>query len=500
MLKVIEDIDRLLGEGKSKAILKVLKAEITKNSSSSELWFALSKILSYTQQPSAALMAKEQANHLSQLNENRLVATKIYSEESYLEENEAQFNQVEQIDYFEYEQQETRQKPKVLSLNKIRNSSTPCREPDNNNAARHQVTIKKKRSIASSASTLEAVGSDLSDIETSCDDLHSGSITQHIKPVIPQANIAKAVTISFPAIHEASSLTKSSDSFTGSDTALRNEHSDYLDSENFKDDHNDDYEVLNPTEFNLDDFPTEDLEFDYSYNLSSTEQFDDYSNYEDIEYHDNNPSSIDNLFDPLITPEQKSIQVAARFIRNNDWGHNLLDTLSVVFCNRGYGRQVSVLEAYISEGLTEAEFMLAFELRDIWKEDYQYSIQFFSNGESDSRYFILSWSIAIKFIRKLTEEYSGSPSVEELQHSLETIYDTWFNNDPVKQIYRSFSIYFHNYVHQLDFPNNHRFIYDLDSSMEGYGSDEFVENNLYNSLLQYGFNESDVGLTRYLAY
>ncbi len=146
----------------------------------------------------------------------------------------------------------------------------------------------------------------------------------------------------------------------------------------------------------------------------------------------------------------RACQRAVEFIKKNDWDYSYLHVLAEVLNTRGYGAILIHLQQHADDGMEPEEFQLAIQLKAFWSQNRMLWIAFHRNGNSDSTYRVLSWAQCLRIIEMLGTSMGGIPQIEEIERFIESLFDEWYENDGLRQYFKSFSKYLSYVVYRAD--------------------------------------------------
>ena len=138
---------------------------------------------------------------------------------------------------------------------------------------------------------------------------------------------------------------------------------------------------------------------------------------------------------------QQAIEVGEEF----NWDEAGIQLLAGVFEKYGWNAAKRAVRNQLEHGLTPDELEIAVQIRELWSERTEFSINFgwssyFANavcGVSKDHYHALTWGVSIQLIR-LTDLL---PDIAEIEHLLDELYTTWYNCRYLHDSFPSFYCY-----------------------------------------------------------
>ena len=150
--------------------------------------------------------------------------------------------------------------------------------------------------------------------------------------------------------------------------------------------------------------------------------------------------------------EQAAIELGMRY----GWDSPGIRLLTDLFDFRYWGATRRAVERLLARGLTPDELEIAIQLRELWTDRTEFSIDlgrvswWASNGSSAaaSRHAVLSWPVALRLIRVTT----ALPDVVEIERLLDELYKEWYCSERLRYAFSSFNYYM---LHWLDHMEAH---------------------------------------------
>ncbi len=145
---------------------------------------------------------------------------------------------------------------------------------------------------------------------------------------------------------------------------------------------------------------------------------------------------------------QQAIEVGEEF----NWDETGIQLLASVFEKYGWNSAKRAVRKQLEHGLIPDELSIAVQIRELWDERTEFSIDFgwssyFANmvcGASKDHYHALSWGASIQLIR-LTNPL---PDIAEIEHLLDELYATWYN---CRYLHDSFPSFYRYLCDWLDY-------------------------------------------------
>lgn len=132
-----------------------------------------------------------------------------------------------------------------------------------------------------------------------------------------------------------------------------------------------------------------------------------------------------------LTDEERALQMAAYLGEQCEFDLEEVSLISEIFTVNGWAACKTAVLRELADGTTVEELYLASQVKEIWKEHYE-----FYSGQA-SNYRVLSWPTALGLIRS----FDGYPDPEEVEQLLVRLHDHWRNDDIQRRISKTFNEY-----------------------------------------------------------
>ncbi len=157
-----------------------------------------------------------------------------------------------------------------------------------------------------------------------------------------------------------------------------------------------------------------------------------------------------------LTDEERALQMAAFLGERCELDREDVSLIAEIFAANGWSACKTAILRELAEGTTVEELYLAFQVKELWKEHYE----FYSDQKSNYR--VLSWPTALYIIRA----FDGYPDLEEVEQMLVRLHDHWRNDGSERRISQTFNEYIiGKFRYDADFSE-----FYVESIVDGYSS------------------------------
>lgn len=132
-----------------------------------------------------------------------------------------------------------------------------------------------------------------------------------------------------------------------------------------------------------------------------------------------------------LTDEERALQMAAFLGEQCELDREEVELIAEIFTVNGWSACKTAILRELAEGTTVEELYLASQVKELWKEHYE-----FYSGQV-SNYRVLTWPTALCIIRS----FDGYPDPEEVEQMLVRLYDHWRYDDIQRRISKTFNEY-----------------------------------------------------------
>lgn len=133
----------------------------------------------------------------------------------------------------------------------------------------------------------------------------------------------------------------------------------------------------------------------------------------------------------VLTDEERALQMAAFLGDQCELDNEEVSLIAEIFTVNGWSACKTAILRELAEGTTVEELYLASQVKELWKEHYE-----FYSGQV-SNYRVLTWPTALCIIRS----FDGYPDPEEVEQMLVRLHDHWRNDDIQRRISTTFNEY-----------------------------------------------------------
>ncbi|QQG64646.1 hypothetical protein [Desulfobulbus oligotrophicus] len=132
-----------------------------------------------------------------------------------------------------------------------------------------------------------------------------------------------------------------------------------------------------------------------------------------------------------LTDEERALQMASFLGDQCELDREEVSLIAEIFTVNGWAACKTAILRELAEGTSVEELYLASQVKEIWKEHYE-----FYSGQA-SNYRVLTWPTALCIIRS----FAGYPDPEEVEQMLVRLHDHWRYDDIQRRISKTFNEY-----------------------------------------------------------
>jgi len=132
-----------------------------------------------------------------------------------------------------------------------------------------------------------------------------------------------------------------------------------------------------------------------------------------------------------VSDEERALQMAAFLGEDCELDREEVALIAEIFMVNGWSACKTAILRELTEGTTVEELYLASQVKELWKEHYE-----FYSGQV-SNYRTLTWPTALCIIRS----FDGYPDPEEVEQMLIRLHDHWRNDNIQRRISKTFNEY-----------------------------------------------------------
>jgi len=132
-----------------------------------------------------------------------------------------------------------------------------------------------------------------------------------------------------------------------------------------------------------------------------------------------------------VSDEERALQMAAFLGEQCELDREEVSLIAEIFAVNGWSACKTAILRELAEGTTVEELYLASQVKELWKEHYE-----FYSGQV-SNYRVLTWPTALCIIRS----FDGYPDPEEVEQMLVRLHDHWRYDDIQRRISKTFNEY-----------------------------------------------------------
>ncbi|MCB1871500.1 MAG: tetratricopeptide repeat protein [Gammaproteobacteria bacterium] len=461
--QVLVEANKLVSGGLRKAAIDLLLEYLGCDSNSAAVLSALGRAYLLDRQPEKAVTYLKKSLEISQAVRAKIVETPEYGVDDFDDDDMAfvesqAVESSEEVFDFEYDEPKSpgRDQPTFTSISVAPVLSDHLEKPEPD--GEEKIVFNVDREITDRLRT--GAGDSLSDqrVHARYKEHIPRSATQRADSVVIQTNKTETIpqTLDLSDYRPPQQLVKPATPAAMTDGDPAGKHYDQSDDKAFQEESfvgDDDNEESITEDLFSDEIDEEDE--DLLDELAATDEqtpldeeleelgWEELEDLDEFDAQAHRPFGDENCDEDGITREHRAKQIAVEVLTKSDWDPVHLPLLQQVFIENGWSAARAAIERAIERGLLPEELAIAREIRLCWAGNEQFWTTFHkikSNApynQADAAYKHMSWVESLRIV----ECFPCFPDIEEVYGFIDEAYETWYNSDRLRRIFKAFFKY-----------------------------------------------------------